>query len=361
MPGILFIAAHRINRSPSQRYRFEQYLTFLEANGFHWEISPIISEKDDRVFYSNRNYLRKFFILVKAILIRIRDLQRAKKFDIIFIQRESLMIGLTFFEKRIKRKGLKLVFDFDDSIWLLDTSEGNKKFEWLKNPDKTKISITLANKVFAGNSYLKQYADSFNSEVMVIPTTIDTDFHKPLEKKKNDDKIIIGWSGSITTIKHFEWIVPVLKKIKDRYREKIAFMVMGDASYENEALGIKGIPWTATEEVNILNQFDIGIMPLPDDKWAKGKCGLKGLSYMSCEIPTIMSAVGVNNEIINHGVNGFLAKTYQEWEEILTMLIESKVLRTKTGVAARQTVIDKFSVKAWKEVYLRELNALVQG
>ncbi len=360
MPKILFIASHRLNRSPSQRYRFEQYFDFLTKNGFECHLSPIITEKDDAVFYKQGKLFQKGWILVKSIFTRIGDWKRFSDYDIVFVQREALMIGSTFFEKKIAKSKAKFVFDFDDSIWLMDTSEGNKKFEWLKNPLKTAKNIALADRIFAGNNYLANYAKHYNTNVALIPTTIDTDFHKPLSLAKNNDKVTIGWSGSITTIKHFEYALPYLTKIKNKYQDKVEFVVMGDPSYINEELGIKGVSWTAETEVKVLNSFDIGIMPLPDDEWAKGKCGLKGLSYMACGVTTIMSPVGVNNDIIEHGVNGYLASSEEEWINCLSLLIEDTELRKCIGENARNTIEEKYSVNANKELYLNELNKLIK-
>ncbi len=360
MPKVLFIAAHRPNRSPSQRFRFEQYFSYLESSGFHCQLSYFISANDDAFFYQPGYFFKKSIILAKAFLVRLKDALTYSRYDIIFVQREAMMLGTTFFEKLIKGSGAKFIFDFDDSIWLMDTSDANKKFEWLKNPAKTSINISLANLVLAGNEYLAGYAKAFNENTIVVPTTIDTDIFKPLPKKEND-KIIIGWSGSMTTIKHFESAVPFLKLLKEKFGDKIGFCVVGDINYINKDLGIAGTAWTAENEVEVLNSFDIGIMPLPDDEWVKGKCGLKGLSYMALETPTVMSAVGVNNSIIQNGKNGFLASTKEEWINILEQLIESKELRQQIGLAARKTVLQNYSVKSQRDVYLNSFKKVLQS
>ncbi|MEO6305231.1 MAG: glycosyl transferase family 1, partial [Bacteroidia bacterium] len=136
MPDVLILCAHRPKRSPSQRYRFEQYLPFLEENGFKFKFSYLLNEKDDELFYSKGNFLAKVFILIKSFFIRLKDVFQFKKYDIIFIQREASFLGTSFFEKRVFRSGAYVIFDFDDSIWLADTSPGNKKWEWIKKPDK---------------------------------------------------------------------------------------------------------------------------------------------------------------------------------------------------------------------------------
>ena len=349
---VLFIASHRLNRSPSQRFRFEQYFTFFEENGITPELSFIINEEDDQILYKKGHLFKKLMILFRSIATRKNNLKKINHYDAIFIQREALMIGSIYFEKKMSESGVPVIFDFDDSIWILDTSEGNKKLEWLKKPDKTKEIIRLSNLVIAGNNYLAEYALQFNKNVLVIPTTVDTDKFYPDPSKRNNDPIVIGWSGSLTTIKHFNFVLPVLKKLKAKYGDKIFFKVIGDDSYFNEELKIRGEKWNAETEVEVLNSFDIGIMPLPEDKWAKGKCGLKGLSYMALEIPTIMSPVGVNSEIIKNGLNGFLADEQEQWLEYLGLLIENRSLRENIGREARKTVINNYSVIANRERYL---------
>ena len=360
MPKILFIAAHRPNRSPSQRYRFEQYFEFLEANGYSCELSYIIHEKDDAIFYGPGNILKKIAITLKSAQIRLKDVARSNEFDIIFVQREAFMTGSSYFEKQFSRSKAKLVFDFDDSIWLLDTSNANKIWQWMKSAKKTGEIISISHLVFAGNHFLADYARQFNPRVQVIPTTIDTALFKRTTPYSNNEKICIGWSGSHTTIKHFESGVPFLKKIKEKYGDKVYFKVMGDAEYINQELDISGIPWSSDHEVEMLSGFDIGIMPLPDDQWVKGKCGLKGLSYMALEVPTVMSALGVNSEIIQDGENGFLAKTEEEWIAKISRLIDSFELRKKMGALARQTVETRYSHESQKNNYLQHFNALLK-
>ena len=363
---ILFIAAHRPDRSPSQRFRFEQYLAYLQQNGFDYEFSWLISSKDDKRFYSPGNLRTKVFILLKSWWKRRKDSWRASEYDIVFVQREAFMTGSTRFERAFARSGAKLVFDFDDAIWNLDTSNANKKFEWLKNPGKTAEIISMSHLVIAGNEYLADYARRHNENVVIIPTTIDMSEYNRASltasfnsaQSDNQPAICIGWSGSLTTIKHFEFAIPFLRQIKKKYGEKVQIKVIGDPNYINEELGVRALAWKKEDEVKELSTFDIGIMPLPDDEWAKGKCGLKGLQYMALGIPTIMSPVGVNTEIIRDGENGMLATTTEEWVSKLDQLISSAELRTRIGKAAIQTVKDSYSVEAWKGEYVRLLSAL---
>ena len=356
---VLFIVMHRKDRSPGQRFRHEQYLPYLEANGFECEVSYIIDQKADSFFYKPGNFLGKAGVALKSIRKRFSDLQKAKKADIVFIYREALFLGSTWFERQMQKTQAKTIFDFDDAIWIHDVSNANRLFSFLKNPNKTPELITLVDKVFAGNPYLAAYAQQFNKEVVIVPTTIDTKEYKRIQQPENG-RVCIGWSGSITTIKHFEHAIPFLIPIVEKYGEKVYIKVIGDKTYLNKALGVKGHPWKKDTEIEDLSEIDIGIMPLPNDKWAKGKCGLKGLQYMALEIPTLMSPVGVNTEIIQDGVNGYLVEKETEWVEKLSLLIEDQPLRQEMGKRGRETVLEKYSVEANKELYLREFKRILK-
>ena len=356
---ILFIVPHRPNRSPGQRFRFEQYLDYFEANGFSYTYSNIISAKDDAVFYAKRKLLGKGIILVKSFFKRLYDVLRAGKYDIIFIYREAFMLGWTIIEKLLKLTGKKMIFDFDDAIWLENTSEGNLKFNWLKHPEKISKIIRLSDMVFAGNEYLAKYAREHSNNVKVVPTTIDLNYHNNLKTYSNS-KICIGWTGSSTTLPYFQNVIPALKTIYKKYADKIKFKVIVDVEYHEPALDLVATQWQFDTEIQELSEIDIGIMPLPDDEWSKGKCGFKGLQYMSLGIPTIMSPVGVNKSIINNQENGFLAMSNEEWVDRISELIESEELRNILGTAGRKTIAEKYSFEAHKENYLNYFTELIE-
>ncbi|MBK9731369.1 MAG: glycosyltransferase family 4 protein [Chitinophagaceae bacterium] len=342
---ILFIGPHRPNRNGSQRFRMEQYFPYLEEQGFICDYSWFLEEKEDRILYSPGNAFGKLGVFMKAVIIRLRDVLHANRYDIIFIQREALMTGSVFFERQFSRSGAKVIFDFDDAIWLEDTSEANKSMAWLKRPSKTADIIKASNLVIAGNEFLADYARQFNSAVEIIPTVVDTSIYVP-EKKPATERICIGWSGSKTTVKHFSLIVPVLKTLKEKYGSQIFFRQIGDKNFTAAGLSIESSDWKLEGEVDELNSIDIGLMPLPDDEWSKGKCGFKAIQLMALEIPSVVSPAGVNKKIIQHGENGFLASDTEDWIKCISDLIESSLLRERIGASARKSVEEKYSVKS---------------
>ncbi len=294
------------------------------------------------------------WIAFKATIIRTIDVLKAPKYDVIIIYREAHFIGSTIFERLLSKSKAKLIYDFDDAIWLNDTSEANSNLKWLKKPSKIENIIALANEVVVGNAYLAEFAKKVNPKTVIIPTTIDAEYYKN-GKVHNHKSICIGWTGSSTTIKHFKEALPFLKAIKEKYKDKVSFLVIADAYEPMQELEVDFTPWSKQSEIDDLNRIDIGIMPLPNDEWSKGKCGFKGIQYMAMEKPCILSPVGVNTEIIINGENGFLADSNKEWIGKLSQLIESPELRNKLGKAGRKTIQETYSVQAQKDRFLKTL------
>lgn len=346
MPSkLLYIAPHRPGRSPGQRFRFEQYTDFLESEGFTITYSFLLNAWDDRHFYQRGNYLLKCWIALKCVIIRLFDVLRAWRYDYVIVYREAHFWGWAIFEKLLSMSRAAMIFDFDDAIWLNDTSESNKNLSWLKSSAKTAKIARLANVVTVGNSFLADYARQSNRNVVIVPTAIDTDAYK-YRGAVDSEPVMIGWIGSTTTLKHFQNAIPALTAIKQKYGNCVNFKVIVDVDYEVPELGLKSTKWHKDTEVEELNKVDIGIMPLPDDRWSCGKCGFKGIQYMALGIATVMSPVGVNTDIIEHGVNGFLASTDNEWIDCLSQLIESVELRQRLGEAARKTIDEHYSVRS---------------
>jgi glycosyltransferase involved in cell wall biosynthesis len=359
MPKLLFQALHRPQRSPSQRYRFDQYLPFLANEGFEVDYSFLISEQDDAHFYAQGRYLQKLGILSRAIWLRMQEVRKAKNYDLVFVQREAFMLGNSYFERKMAARR-PLIFDFDDAIWQQVVSAGNKKLGFLKNANKTQDIMAAATEIWAGNDYLADFARQYNNNVRIVPTTVDTNEYnniRPFEAEK--EKICIGWSGSFSTVEHFQHALPALEIIQKKYGEKVTFKLIGDANYKNETIKLQGIPWTRATEIAELSSIDIGIMPLPDDQWTQGKCGLKALVYMSMQIPTVLSPVGVNRQIVTDEVDGLWASSTEEWVSQLSRLIENSDLRQNLTQKARQTVINRYSVAAWQSQYLQYFQNLL--
>ena len=343
---ILFITPYPIE-GPSSRYRVWQYLPYLEKAGLHCRVSSLLTSQVFSIFYKKGYLLSKILILIKGFFKRLFLLPMVSTYDVVFIQKEAFPFGPPFFEKLIKLFNKNVIFDYDDAIYLPQTSEGNRIFQFLKSPNKAQKVIQSGKLIFAGNRILADYAKQFNANVEIIPTTIDTNFYKPIENSKVKDPVVIGWIGSQTTALYLLEVEEPLNNIKKRFGKKVRIIIIGGGTFRFQKLEAEYKLWKMKDELAELQNFDIGIMPLPDDEWTRGKCGFKALLYMSVGIPAVCSAVGVNREIISHEKNGFLIESKTDWESVFACLIEDGELRKRTGKSARERIVDHFSLELW--------------
>jgi len=281
--------------------------------------------------------------MAAAFIRRFGHLALTDRYDAVLIYRAVCLAGPAFFERLVRLFQKPVIYDFDDSIFVLHTTATNCRFGWLKFPRKTASICRLSTHVVVGNSYLADYSRQYNRRVTVIPTSIDTTYYKPADRTGRRGRTVIGWTGTSTSQTYLEMFGPVLRESVDR--EDVEVRVISD----REPV-LPGIPhvwhrWSADTETNDLALLDVGIMPMPDDPWSRGKCSLKALQYMAMGIPAVCSAVGANREVIRHGENGFLAATPQEWLEYLRILIKDQALRARLGQEARVTVEERFSMR----------------
>jgi len=354
---ILFLVPYPLKESPSQRFRFEQYFALLSEKGFTFEIHSFLKSNNWRLFFKPGKLLRKASILCIGIIRRLLLLLRVRQFDFIFIHREAAPLGPPIFEwilSQLLQK--KIIYDFDDAIWLTDKTDEAWHVRFIKWRQKVSAICRWSYKVSSGNAYLASFARQYNSNVVVNPTTIDTTaVHNPglfppgASKKQG---IVIGWTGSHSTLKYLDGSTAILSQIEETF-PNVQFMVIADRRPDLRLNNLLFIPWRSESEIQDLMSIDIGIMPLPNDKWAQGKCGFKALQYMALKIPAIASPVGVNNQIIDDGINGFLCSTPEEWSSAITKLIKDKELRQQMGERGRNKVIDHYSVESNSFLFLK--------
>lgn len=350
---IHIIAPYPKGEAPSQRFRFEQYLTFLEENGFEIHYHGFHTLTSWNRLYKKGQFLLKGLDLIWNFIRRWGLLFQLITAKNIFMHREMAHIGPPIFEwilVKVLRK--KYIYDFDDAIWMPNYSSVNAKFQKLKAYWKVKKLIQWADKVQAGNQFLADYALQFNKNVQIVPTTIDTKNHHIQMCDHNKNPVVIGWTGTHSTIHYLDFLLPILKHLETTF--EFEFLVI---SNKNPLLPLKSfryLEWNGETEIQDLSTIQIGVMPLIEDDWSKGKCGFKALQYMSLGMATIASPVGVNTSIIQNDENGFLAESVKEWESALQNLLIDKELRSEIGLRARKTIVDNWSVEAWRKIYLAQ-------
>ena len=348
---IFFLFPYPHGEAPSQRFRFEQYLDYLKKEGFTIELHPFLDEKTWKTLYSEGNTFKKAFGVIKSFARRKLLMFRLHKADYIFIHREVAHIGPPIFEwfiaKVLRRK---YIYDFDDAIWLPNYSETNARFHKLKAYWKVNYCMKWAYSITAGNDYLADYARKFNQNVQILPTTIDTIEHHTILCNHDKKPLVIGWTGTHTTMRYLDFLVPILSELEKNHT--FVFRVISNEAPDFNLKSLEFVKWNKETEIEDLAQIQIGVMPLEKDIWSEGKCGFKGLQYMSLGMATLLSPVGVNTQIIQDGKNGFLASTPQEWKDKLTILLENTTLRKSMGEAGLTTIQQRYSVEANKSIYL---------
>ncbi|MCE5271892.1 glycosyltransferase family 4 protein [bacterium] len=331
----------------SNRFRVNQFVPRLEAAGLCCRIRPFYSERLWRILYRRGHVATKLFHVLFCAFNRCLDLFRALGSDLVLIHREAFPVGPAWFERLLRLTGRRYVYDFDDALFLPNVADSNRLFGRLKCPGKVASIVRLSSIVLAGNEYLAEYARRAGAcTVHVAPTVVDTGVFRPRETgAERQGPLVIGWIGSPTTVRYLEPLRPLMRSLLARYPGRVEFRVVG-ASLPGEPLpGLSCRPWSLESEVRDLQEFDIGLMPMPEDEWTRGKCAFKAIEYMSVGIPAVCSPVGMNLSLIEDGVDGFLPQDPMQWETTLARLIEDPELRGRIGGRARAKVERFYSVE----------------
>lgn len=347
---VLFVVPYPIGKAASQRFRVEQFLPALDTQGIKYKIESFWDTGTWAILYQQGHTFQKVIGTLKGFIKRVLLLPQLLKYDYVFIHREATPVGPPWFEwLAAKVFGKRLIFDFDDAIWLENTSEGNRKAAKYKQHGKIAKLCAWSYKVSAGNSYLQKYAAQFNRHVVLLPTTVDLAKYNSI-KKQETERLVIGWTGSHSTLPYLKLVEPVLQQLEQKY--DFDFVVIADKAPDLNLRSFKFILWQPESEIDDLLQFNIGIMPLPDTEWAKGKCAFKALQYMALGIPAVVSAVGANIAAVPSGKAGYTCATDREWYEALAKLLSYPLLRTKMGQAGHAWVTEKYSLAAYQPAFL---------
>jgi glycosyltransferase involved in cell wall biosynthesis len=290
---------------------------------------------------------RKAADLARGAVRRWRDFDAARDYPLAFVHREAWPLIAYAPERRLERQRTKWVYDFDDAVFLPNVSEANRLFVKLKPFDQPARLAARARAVSAGNQWLAGWARRQRGgfpadDVQVIPTVVDTEIWRPRSREAGPPRLV--WIGSPTTVGFLDPIRPALARLARRH-PGLELHVIG-ASFAADGVQVIVHPWSLETEVDLAGRCDVGLSPLPDTDWARGKCGLKLIQYMALGISAVASPVGVHPEIVAHGENGMLAATPEAFEEAVHALLCDPSLRCAQGRAARETVLARYSVDA---------------
>jgi glycosyltransferase involved in cell wall biosynthesis len=350
---VLFLVPYPLHKAPSQRFRVELYLPFLQKNNIECRVDCFLDEKTWNILYSKSSALKKVLGVTKGFAKRLFTIiVVAPRYDYVFIHREASPLGPPIFEFiASKILGKKLIYDFDDAIWIPNTSSENSFVNWLKAFWKVKFIFKWAYKVAGGNGYLCNYARNYNGNVVLMPTCVDIERQHNSLKNQNTKQVVIGWTGSHSTMNYLDHLVPVFKRIVADFNVEI--VIISNKPPQFNLPNLVYIPWKEETEITDLLRLNIGLMPLKEDRWSEGKCGFKLIQYMALGIPALASPAGVNKALVENGRDGFLCRNEDEWYQALKILIEDAPLRQSMGKVGREKIVEHYSIQANADAFLK--------
>lgn len=328
------------NKAASTRARLLQYREHLEEQGIELSISYLLSNDYLNSKFSGAR--SPTFSIGYSYIKRLWLLADVSCFDLIWIYCESFPYLPGIIERIVLNRGKPVIYDFDDAIFHQYDEHANPFIRYFLG---TKLQPLMhgASLCLCGNNYLKAYADRFSNYTEILPTVIDTTKNVPSSQRRDEGQpIVIGWIGSPSTWVFVQPVMPLLQRLSEELN--LTIRVVGAGRPAALSFRFDFVEWSEDTEISALQSMDIGIMPLPDDPWARGKCGLKLIQYMACGLPVIASPVGVNCDLVDEGVNGILASSEREWEAAIRRLVASSALRADLGARGRKKVVDLYSL-----------------
>lgn len=329
----------------SYRYRIHQFLPYLKKENIDYKISSFISPGFYKIVYKKGYITKKIFYLAGAVLRRLIDFVNLPKYDILCVHLESSPFPVLLLERFARFLKKPLIYDLDDAIFMKKEGSVSLIRKIFKSDKKIARLTMMSSHAIVCNDYLKNYASAFldPQNITIIPTSVDTDLYQKRERNPLE-KPVIGWIGSHTTFPYLEEILDLFPRLSEKYN----FVLKIVGAPKKIALlnvDIDQPEWRLENEITEFQSLDIGVYPLPDNEWVKGKTGFKPVQYMSAHAVCVASDIGRNREIIRNGYNGFLVNHKEEWIEKLSLLLSSAELRSRMAEAGRKTVEEYYSLK----------------
>lgn len=325
----------------SSRLRTMQYLPWLEAQGFSVRFEPFFDDKYLEDLYGGRSARLRS---ASYYLSRMRSMWKSGSTDMIWLEKELLPWLPWFVERQFLPRDVPIVSDYDDAVF--------HRYDLHRNPlvrgalgSKLDRLMKASALILAGNPYLAERARKAGaSRVEIVPTVVDSTSYHTQALPSQDGLPRIGWIGSPSTWRSYmQPMLPMLTGIAQKKSARIRAVGAGVPGTEV----LESLPWDEAGESRMIQGMDIGLMPLDDSPWSRGKCGYKIIQYMSCGVPVVASPTGVNADIVEDGVTGFLATTEAEWGRAITRLLDDPALRRRMGRAGRQRMEERYSLQLW--------------
>lgn len=327
----------------SSRLRTAQYLPFLERERLLVETVPFFDDDYLKALYSGRPAEHAWLAYFGR---RVAALRRRPRPDLIWLEYEALPWLPWVFEHMLLPGGVPIVADYDDAVFHRYDLHSKTPVRWLlgKKIDRVMAGSAM---VIAGNAYLAERARSAGAPgVQIVPTVLDIVNYSARPQETDHGSRRVGWIGVPSTWSaYMAPMMPLLGSVAQAHGARLTAVGAGLAAEPHPLLD--NLAWSEETEVTRIQEMDIGIMPLTDTPWARGKCGYKLIQYMACGLPVVASPVGVNADLVEHGVSGFLASTDEEWREALGILLSDRELRRRMGAEGRRKIERQYSLQVW--------------
>lgn len=347
--SVLILCPYPEGEAAGQRLKYEQYLDDWRAHGCRVTVSPFMDRALWRVAYVQGHGLAKASGVAKGYLRRLSDLFSLRDHDTVYVHMWVTPFGSTMFERLVRLLARRLIYDVEDNIVApapLAEDHPNPLLRWLKGRGKPRYLIREADEVIVASDFLAPAyaAINRNGRTDLIPPSLDTARFLPAKRpasETNGGLVTVGWTGTFSSKRYLDMIAPILVDLART--ERFRFRVIGNFEYALPGVDLEVLQWAREAEVAQLQGIDIGIYPLPDDEWAKGKAGLKIIQYHAVGLPCVASYAGISPMQIEEGVNGFLVRDEAEWRAAITRLLHNPALRRRMGMAGRAEAVRRYS------------------
>lgn len=349
---------HKYGRqAASFRHRFEQYIPYLEQAGLECTVSTLLG--DDYLRDMFRSGRRNLLAAVRAAFRRVRALAHVGRYDLVIIGLDLFPFVPAIFERYLKIRGVPYIFDYDDPVFHQYDMHPSPTVRLLLGK-KLQAVIGGADLVFAGSPYIADYARVVNDDVEYLPTVVDLEvFNRVKDHRVRNGPFVIGWVGSPSTSVYLQALVPVLRRFCASTGARVVLVGSGPVELPGVPAEIR--EWSEHTEVEEILRFDVGIMPMADDRWARGKCGFKLVQYMACGLPIIASPVGVSPVIVTDGVEGFLPPGDEGWLAAMHSLHADAELAARMGYAARKRVETAYCLQVTAPRFVAGVQRVLMG
>jgi len=344
---VLGLATYPVEAAAT-RFRMIQFIEPLARQGIELSVYPFLDSRLHGSLYKRSQWPRTAAGLALASVRRVRELWRARKADVLFVQREAMMFGPPVVEwLAINLDHCPMVLDLDDATYVAYKSPTygrlGSAFKWF---GKTNDLIRWSRLVICGNREIAAYVEGKGREAVVIPTVVDTRQFRPLTQRPDEDMPVIGWVGTHSTFPYVKTIFPVLERLAREHPFRLRLVGTGEDDVRIPGVQIENLPWKLDREIADFQSLDIGIYPIIEDEWSIGKSCFKAIQYMAVGIPFVVSPVGVCQDIAQTNQTHFVARTEDEWYTHLSRLLSERTLRQRMGESGRTYAIDHYSIEA---------------